>query len=214
MQYPHNSHDRNTSPSPHVPANLPRIQLEIVQGQARHPIRQIEQRAYLFGSSDQCDLVLQDSSVDEVLGYILNTPQGVWVRQLGHQGSLLVNGRPVSCMLLLDKDRLRVGPFEFRVHIQAAGTLALRVHTGEVPSAVPVSHRLPGAGGQTPRRLSGHVDVRRERVDASHARVDASHAAAPAPKFLRRATAVSRGAQHASVAPPSWKHMSREILFD
>jgi len=206
MHHPHNSHDRNTVPRPHFPTSLPRVQLEIIQGQARHPMRQIEQRAYLFGSSQQCDLVLRDQGVEEVQGYILNTPQGVWVRQLGNLAPIAVNNRPVRCMMLLDKDRLSVGPFEFRIHIQTA--------TAPVPSGapIPVARPLPASRAAT---ASASTHAGRTKTSALPAgRVDAPEAVVPAPKFLRRATAVSRGAQHSAVIPESWRHMSQELLSE
>lgn len=206
MQYPHNSHDRNTVPRPHFPISLPSVQLEIVQGQARNRVRQIQERAYLFGSSDQCDLVLRDASVEEVQGYLLNTPQGVWVRQLGRQTTLSVNGRPVRCMLLLDKDRLRVGPFEFRVHIQSVTGAEQTVPVGV--SDRPTMRSMPSVATFPEATRASSTEVSRGR------RVDSPQGMVPAPKFLRRATAVSRGTQHAAVDPPSWKHMSHELLVD
>jgi len=196
MQYPHNRHIQNTVPSPHFPMRLPRVELEIVQGQAKHKIRPVHQRTYLFGNSDQCDLVLRDDRVEEIQGYILNTPEGVWVRQLGHQDALSVNGRQVRCMLLMDKDRLSVGPFELRVHIRNADDRELVQQRQRVPAS-----QLAESHSATPTRIDPRV-----RAD------EQQQSTVPRPKFLRRATAVSRGAQHTAVAPPSWRHLSHDIV--
>ncbi|REK30162.1 MAG: FHA domain-containing protein [Planctomycetota bacterium] len=190
MQHLHDRNDRQTIPGRQAPNSLPPIELEIVLGQARNRMRPVRQRNFRLGRSESCDLVLSDAAIDDVAAYILSTPQGVWIRQVGSNTPLLVNERAVGTMLLLNHDRIRIGPFEFRVHIGSSRP----------------AHLPPAAPAPTARQMSlpAAQAGQSRRLDGEHPRV-------PVPKFVRRATAVSRGKQHALASPPSWPHMSHEI---
>ncbi|REJ65090.1 MAG: FHA domain-containing protein, partial [Planctomycetota bacterium] len=96
MQHLHDRNDRQTIPGRQAPNSLPPIELEIVLGQARNRMRPVRQRNFRLGRSESCDLVLSDAAIDDVAAYILSTPQGVWIRQVGSNTPLLVNERAVG----------------------------------------------------------------------------------------------------------------------
>jgi hypothetical protein len=49
--------------------------------------------------------------------YLLVSDEGVSLRHLGVGPEITVNGRSVEAVELLDGDRLRTGPYEFRLHV-------------------------------------------------------------------------------------------------
>jgi hypothetical protein len=118
MQRPTNWHDRHGTSGPHVPLSLPRVELEVTRGRARHPLRRVEQRTYLIGAAPDCDLVLGDLQFADVHAYLLRDARGVTLRWLGQNPELTVNGQVVETAIgLADQDRLRTGPYEFKIHI-------------------------------------------------------------------------------------------------
>jgi hypothetical protein len=115
--------DPATEPPPTLPARRnPRVLLEIRRGAARHRLRPVLGPVYLIGTSAECDLVLADPQFPEIHAYLLVSDEGVLLRYLGIGPEITVDGRPVEAVQLLDGDRLRTGPFEFRVHIGAGPT--------------------------------------------------------------------------------------------
>jgi pSer/pThr/pTyr-binding forkhead associated (FHA) protein len=98
-------------------ATLPRVELEIVRGQARRKQRPVNVPAFLIGASRDCDLVLGDSQFAEVHAYLIVHAGGVSIRHLGSGPELIVNGQEVARATLKDGDRLRTGPYEFVIHI-------------------------------------------------------------------------------------------------
>ena len=95
----------------------PRAWLEIRRGAARHRLRPISGPVYLIGRSEDCDLVLADSRFPDVHAYLLLDEERVLLRYLGHGPEITVDGRPVEAVELLHGDRLRTGPYEFRLHL-------------------------------------------------------------------------------------------------
>jgi hypothetical protein len=118
MQNRFNCHEPHTTSGPHAPSSLPRVELEIVRGRARDKVRSVESRTYLIGSAVDCDLVLADVRFADVHAYLLRDPRGAIVRWLGCEPDLTVNGRLADSLVrLADGDRLRTGPYEFKVRI-------------------------------------------------------------------------------------------------
>ncbi|QDU98546.1 FHA domain-containing protein [Lignipirellula cremea] len=97
----------------------PGVFLEILRGQARQKIRQVEEAVYLIGSASDCDLVLADPQFPDVHVYLYLKPDEVTMRVLGEGPVAAVNGEPVLTARLHDGDHLRTGPYEFCVHIGA-----------------------------------------------------------------------------------------------
>lgn len=192
-----NRHDRQTIRGPHFHTHLPKVELEITRGQARHKLRRLKEATYLFGSSENCDLVLGDPQFPEVHGYILVTPEGVSIRHLGAQPVLTVEGEPVTSTGLKHNDRIRTGPFEFRVHIRwskAAGALHM---PREVVSSVP-GGRIDCATQQVSHLLNDieqELSVEQRRLRLFVGNDDAGHATPSVGEPAVRST-------------PAWRHLS------
>ena len=98
-------------------ATIPRVELEIIRGQARRKQRAVNVPAFLIGASRECDLVLGDSQFAEVHAYLIVHAGGVSIRHLGFGPNLIVNGKQMARATLNDGDRLSTGPYEFVIHI-------------------------------------------------------------------------------------------------
>jgi hypothetical protein len=75
---------------------------------------------YLIGGSADCDLVLADRRFPEIHAYLLLNRGRVLLRYLGSGPEITVNGRRVEAAEVLHGDRLRTGPYEFRLHVGVA----------------------------------------------------------------------------------------------
>ena len=65
MQMHLSNHDRQSPRGPHYPTSSPKVQLEIVRGQARHKIRPVDVPVFLIGTAEDCDMVLGDFQFPE-----------------------------------------------------------------------------------------------------------------------------------------------------
>ena len=118
---------------PHQPQALPAVHLEIVRGRARCPVRRVEPPAFLIGTAGDCDLVLGDPQFPDAHSYIVCRGKSVTIRHLGDEPEVTLNGRPVLGAPLSDGDRLRMGPYEFRVSITPPSTSGRRRGGPETP---------------------------------------------------------------------------------
>ncbi len=105
----------------HQEKRLPQVALEITRGRARERRREVRGRAFLIGSAPDSDLVLGDARFDELYSYVLLRPEQVTIRRLGVGPDLRVGDELANWASLEHGDRLRLGPFEFRVGIQWHG---------------------------------------------------------------------------------------------
>lgn len=105
------------SQSSQFPVHLPVVELEITRGQARRRVRKVEVPVFLIGTADDCDLVLGDPQFPEVHSYLFLSAEGVWIRRLGSEPAISVEGRLVKSAQLCDGDHMRMGAYEFRVSI-------------------------------------------------------------------------------------------------
>jgi len=125
-------------PSPPRPTLLlPEVNLEIVRGQARQRLRPVAASAFLIGAANDCDLVLGDHRFADVHSYLFRRPGQVTLRRLGFEPELSVNGQVVDFVALSDGDRIRTGPFEFRIHITRSSVIGpdtARLRSTETPS--------------------------------------------------------------------------------
>lgn len=115
------NHNRQSPRGPHYPTSSPKVQLEIVRGQARRMFRPVEVAVFLIGTAEDCDMVLGDSQFPEAHLYLLTTEEGVSLRWLGVGPEVTVGGRPVSTTQLQHDDCIRTAQYEFRIHIQPPG---------------------------------------------------------------------------------------------
>ncbi len=113
------SQDSTSSGSIHG-TSLPQVALEITRGRARERKREVRSRAFLIGSAPDSDLVLGDARFDELYSYVMLRPDRVTIRRLGVGPDLCVGDEVASVAALEHGDRLRLGPFEFRVGIEWA----------------------------------------------------------------------------------------------
>lgn len=115
---------------------LPEVALEIVRGQARQRLRPVAATAFLIGAANDCDLVLGDHRFADVHSYLFRRPGQVTLRRLGFEPELSVNGQVVDFVSLADGDRIRTGPFEFRIHItrsSVTGADSARLTSADTP---------------------------------------------------------------------------------
>jgi hypothetical protein len=101
---------------------LPQARLEILRGQAREKVRDIGGPVYLIGRSPHCDLTLGDPQFPDVHSYLFLTEQGVSLRRVAPTPEITIDGRSIQSGELFDGDRLRTGPYEFRLRVQEAWT--------------------------------------------------------------------------------------------
>jgi predicted component of type VI protein secretion system len=96
---------------------LPRVELEIVRGRARNKLRRVDVPVFLIGSARDCDLVLCDADFPEIHTYLYVNRGGVSVRRIAESPALAVDGREVQSATIVDGQMLRLGRYEFEVHI-------------------------------------------------------------------------------------------------
>ena len=72
----------------------------------------------MVGSSDECQLVLNDESVSRQHAALVPTPLGVWVVDLMTREGVHVNGEPVRWAWLADGDSLRIGRLAFTLRYE------------------------------------------------------------------------------------------------
>lgn len=93
------------------------VELVISHGRASHLVRKVRGPVYLIGASNQCDLVLGDSSFPPVHSYLFLTDEGVKLRHLGPEPEVRVNGHVVETARLVTGDDIDLGPFQFQIRI-------------------------------------------------------------------------------------------------
>jgi pSer/pThr/pTyr-binding forkhead associated (FHA) protein len=137
-----------------APAVLPKVALEITRGRARHLRREVRTRAFLIGTTPDCDLVLADPRFDGVHSYLFVEGSRVTIRHLGLGPALAVGGRPVASASLADADRVQMATYEFRVLIEWPQTA-----TGEPASPVGQTLRPLVECDQATERLLADVEA-------------------------------------------------------
>ena len=94
-----------------------KVQLIIERGEARNRIREVAGPLFLIGANEDADLVLGDAQFAEYHAYICLRGNDVTLRHLGNAPEVTINGRMVRWGELRDGDRLRMGPYQFRLAI-------------------------------------------------------------------------------------------------
>jgi hypothetical protein len=74
--------------------------------------------SYVIGSSEDCDVVLRDPSVDPLHCGVILEKGSVLIWDLGAQSGVKVNGRPISQDILKVGDVMTLGALELRVRFQ------------------------------------------------------------------------------------------------
>jgi hypothetical protein len=138
-------YQRHTLPEFEIPpmndrspvAEHAKVQLIIERGEARNRVREITGPLYLIGTSDHADLVLGDSQFADYHAYICLRGNEVTLRHLGNLPEVTVNGRMVRWGELRDGDRLRMGPYQFRVALAPIPTATEELSEDELEAAPP-----------------------------------------------------------------------------
>ena len=142
----YNTHNRHGEPRPHFPLELPRVWLEIVRGRARLRVRPVVVSTFLVGTAKDGDLVLSDPQFAGAHFYLRRSHGGVSLRHLGAAPEVTVNGTVVRKTALFDGDRIRTGPYEFRLHVRWPSTKPREQRQHEEPpqseNAILLSRRL------------------------------------------------------------------------
>lgn len=113
------------------------VVLEILRGRARHKFRQVLAPVFLIGKALDCDLVLGDPQFPDLHTYLFVTDRGVAARYLGNGPILEVDGVMQVACELKHLCLLKLGTYEFRVHV-------------EVPSGGPKRDRWKPQTSETP----------------------------------------------------------------
>ena len=125
---------------------LPKVMLEIRRGMAKYRWRRVSAPVFLIGRATDCDLVLGDPRFPEAYAYLYVKPDGVTVRRMAAEPLLSVDGKLVESSILVDGSRLRMGGFEFAIHIDGA---APRDGSGR---------RTGSFAGSAPAETSSHAE--------------------------------------------------------
>lgn len=89
--------------------------LEIRRGGANHRERRVCEPLFLVGAAQDCDMVLADGQFLPIHFYLLKRKEQTLLRCVGRAPEVSVNGEVRTSIVLQDGDRIRTGPFEFRV---------------------------------------------------------------------------------------------------
>ncbi len=94
------------------------VDLTIHRGRARRLVRPVHGPVFTIGAEENCDMVLGDEQFPDIHSYVCVRSGVVSLRYLGAGPPVTVNGREVRWGELRDADRIRTGPYEFRVGIR------------------------------------------------------------------------------------------------
>jgi chromosome segregation ATPase len=121
------SSSRSAAPL-HVAEALPEMSLEVGNGTARGTRFVVTEAGFLIGTVPGCDLRVPGSESPSVLCLIARRPGGASIRKLAPTQPLLVNGKPITKVELVNGDRITVAKVELLVKLQmsavATGTTA------------------------------------------------------------------------------------------
>ncbi len=126
MRLENHPDNRQSLRFPKIFTDLPSVELVIVRGRARDRVRSVVGPVFLIGGSTQCDLVLGDPSVPSVHSYMLVTRRGVMLRHLGEPPFVIVEGKRVESIHLVDGQQIGLEPFQFQVRISRPDRNAAR----------------------------------------------------------------------------------------
>lgn len=100
-------------------SSIPQVMIEVLRGKAKHPLRPVNPPVYLIGRANDCDMVLGDPQFPDLHTYLFVTEAGVVARFLGHGPEFEVDGIPRESVELGDGAIIRMGTYEFRIHIKS-----------------------------------------------------------------------------------------------
>lgn len=103
------------SPGPSANGQLAPVDLEFVEGVEEQARWTVDRPLTLVGRGAVCKVRLHSSAVSRLHCALLNTPGGLWLIDLLGRKGTRVNNRAVRWALLVEGDKLRVGPFVMRV---------------------------------------------------------------------------------------------------
>jgi chromosome segregation ATPase len=153
----------NPSPrtSPAAADELPEVCLEVGHGTARSTVYPVADAGFLIGTVPGCDLRVPGNDWPAVLCLVARRPGGASFRKLSPTQPVFVNGKPAASSILTHGDRLKVGPVEMVVQVQASAyapsPLALLPLRGrreqDGPPLSPGGGERPGVKGGSDRYI-------------------------------------------------------------
>ena len=98
--------------------------LIVLTGQTQNPNQPLTRSATVFGQARGCHIRLNSEEVSQVHCMITRTATGLVLTDRASRIGTLVNGEPVSEVVLRDDDLLQIGAFRFRVSAPPEGPAA------------------------------------------------------------------------------------------
>ena len=141
-----------------------KVELIIERGEARQRVREVTGPLFLIGANKDADLVLGDNQFAEYHAYICIRGEEVTLRHLGNTPEVTVNGRVIRWGELRDGDRLRMGPYQFRLAIAPVAQIEQKVAERNTTGRAPATD-----GPADKKRWAAHmgsVDARPPKSDA------------------------------------------------
>lgn len=153
-------------------AVTPQVVLEIQRGRAKYRIRPVSPPVFLIGRASDCDLVLGDPQFPDLHTYLFVTDSGVVARYLGHGPKLNINGMDRESCEVGNGSLIRMGTYEFKVHIKTPSRRPERRTDSTDTRRVGRAHAFATSDESTVSAL--HVDGSHDIIiveDAPHLRV-------------------------------------------
>ena len=105
--------------APLAPPNAKRVRASIFTGSGTGQSIELRRAVSLVGSRPGCKITLRHPEISPVHCAIVNTGDGVYVRDLLSQSGTYLNGLRAECEELTDGDIIRVGDWEVALEIRA-----------------------------------------------------------------------------------------------
>ena len=105
--------------APLAPPNAKRVRASIFTGSGTGQSIELRRAVALVGSRPGCKITLRHPGVSQVHCAIINTGEGVYVRDLISDSGTYLNGLRAECEKLSDGDVIRVGDWEIAVELRS-----------------------------------------------------------------------------------------------
>ena len=133
---------------PRLPKSAPKVTLTIVGGPGKGQVIDLGRCVTLIGSRPGCKLQLKSQEVSAVHCAVVNTGEGVFLRDLASSNGTYLNDLPAVLEQLDDGDTIRVAGWELRVEIAAysVDTMSDMPHVSLEPEPSAFGVELNGSG--------------------------------------------------------------------
>ena len=201
----------NAGEFPLIHDSAPRVHLSVMRGPGEGAGVELRRVLSLIGSREGCKITLTHRGVAPVHSAIVNTGEGVFLRDLITDSKTYLNDLPVECEHLDDGDVLKIAQWEFLVKVTPPANAADADAPGLVTlePAQSVALQAPDNGQLIKlrrevcvigRRPGCDVLLQQDRISRAHALI-ASHLGQPTVFDLLSTHGVSLNGQPAFCAP-------------